>query len=87
MNDQRKRHLLIWQKTEILYVENVENRTSTSDSCFVVQLMALQHRFGTDERFRMDERFLEEEEEMGVLMSDASVNFVFFLSNDGSGRN
>lgn len=36
---------------------------------FVVQLMALQSRFGTDERFRMDSRFLEddvaEEEESG----------------------
>lgn len=31
----------------------------------VVQLMALQSRFGTDERFRMDARFLEEEEETG----------------------
>lgn len=30
--------------------------------CFV-QLMALQSRFGTDERFRMDSRFLEEDEE------------------------
>ncbi len=29
---------------------------------FVVQLMELQSRFGTDERFRMDARFLEEED-------------------------
>lgn len=32
--------------------------------CFVLfQLMELQSRFGTDERFRMDSRFLEDEEE------------------------
>lgn len=30
---------------------------------FVIQLMELQSRFGTDERFRMDSRFLEDEEE------------------------
>lgn len=29
----------------------------------LVQLMELQSRFGTDERFRMDSRFLEDEEE------------------------
>lgn len=32
-------------------------------SLCVAQLMALQSRFGTDERFRMDSRFLEAEEE------------------------
>lgn len=30
---------------------------------FLVQLMELQSRFGTDERFRMDSRFLEDEDE------------------------
>lgn len=29
----------------------------------VVQLMALQSRFGTDHRFRMDARFLEDDED------------------------
>lgn len=39
----------------------------------VVQLMELQSRFGTDERFRMDSRFLEEdkdkEEESGEALA------------------
>lgn len=32
-------------------------------SFVLFQLMELQSRFGTDERFRMDSRFLEDEEE------------------------
>ncbi|MEQ2162408.1 hypothetical protein GOODEAATRI_019429, partial [Goodea atripinnis] len=41
----------------------IQELGASSGCLFLIQLMALQSRFGTDERFRMDSRFLEEEEE------------------------
>lgn len=50
-----------------LWIQHLK-KMSTSDSLCnsaLVQLMELQSRFGTDERFRMDSRFLEGEDEEG----------------------
>lgn len=47
-------------------MDSTLKKMSASDSLCnsaLVQLMELQSRFGTDERFRMDSRFLEDEDE------------------------
>lgn len=42
-------------------------------SFVLFQLMELQSRFGTDERFRMDSRFLEDEEEEEEKREESGV--------------